>query len=82
MMRSLVVGIWLTQILLILLAAAGQSLRDIKRTFDDAGVVPDVLPTFHPSALVQVTFPNITIVPGQNLTKQGISRILAFIISI
>jgi hypothetical protein len=81
MMRSLVVGIWLTQILLIMLAA-GESLRDIKRTFDDAGVVPDVLSTFHPSALLQVTFPNITIVPGQNLTKEGISRILAFIISI
>jgi hypothetical protein len=78
MMRSLVVGIRLTQILLIMLAA-GDSLRDIKRTFDDAGVVPDVLPTFHPSALLQVTFPNINIVPGQNLTKEGISRILAFI---
>ena len=80
-MQSVVVGIWLTQILLIILAT-GESLRDIKHTFDDAGVVPDVLPTFHPSVLLRVTFPNITVVPGQNLTKEGISRIPAFIISI
>jgi|SRR5271170_1995453 len=78
-MWSAVVGIWLTQILMLV---AGQSLTDIKQTFHDAGVVPDVLPAFHPSALLQVTFPNITIVPGQNLTKEGISRIPAFIVSI
>ena len=67
---SNIVFICLTQILLAV-SGHGQSFKEIKRTFNTAGVVPDVLPAFHPSALLQVNFQNITIVPGQNLTKEG-----------
>jgi hypothetical protein len=73
MIWSTIATMWLTAAV----AFAGQSFRDIERTFKTAGVVPDVLPSFHPSALLQVTFQNITIVPGQNLTKEGMLETFA-----
>lgn len=33
-------------------------------------IVPDVLPAFNPSVLLEVSF-NTPIIPGQNLTKNG-----------
>ena len=48
----------------------------IRQAFHDANIVPDVIPTFDPTLLLDVTFtnpdlqdPTVVVEPGQELTK-------------
>lgn len=50
--------------------AKAQSLRDMAQLFLTTHIVPDILPAFNPSVLVEVSF-NTQIIPGQNLTENG-----------
>jgi hypothetical protein len=50
---------------------AGQSTQDVAQIFKTMQIVPDVIPEFHPIVPFQVTY-NITVFPGQNLTKKGL----------
>jgi hypothetical protein len=50
--------------------AQGQSLQEISQLFRTTDVVPDVIPAFNPSVLLQVTFGS-PIIPGQTLTPNG-----------
>jgi phosphatidylethanolamine-binding protein (PEBP) family uncharacterized protein len=48
-----------------------QDISAIQADFKNFGLVPDLLPSFNPSALMTVTFPGVgAISPGQNLSIQ------------
>ena len=50
------------------------SITDIQADFKNAGLVPDLLPSLNPSALMTVTFPGVgSISPGQNLSMQQVA---------
>lgn len=51
---------------------ATQSIQDITTVFRSAQIVPDVIPAFNPSLLLDVSFGGRTVVPGETLTKNGI----------
>ena len=55
--------------------ALAQSPRDIGQLFRMDGIVPDLLPVFEPTTLLQVTY-GLTLVPGQILSQNG-TEILA-----
>jgi hypothetical protein len=48
----------------------GQTAQDIGQLFGIDRIVPDLLPSFDPTALLQVTYNN-TVVPGQILSQNG-----------
>lgn len=50
--------------------ANAQSLQDMAQFFLTTHIVPDILPAFNPSVLLEVSF-DTPIIPGQNLTKNG-----------
>lgn len=50
---------------------AAQSIQDIEHLFHSAQIVPDVIPTFNPSVLLDVTFRNKAVMPGETLSKDG-----------
>jgi hypothetical protein len=51
-----------------------RSITDIQADFKNAGLVPDLLPSLNPSALMTVTFPAVgPISPGQNLSMQQVA---------
>jgi len=52
-------------------AIAQQTIQDIGQLFRSTQVVPDVIPAFNPSVHLGVSFDKI-IIPGQNLTRNGI----------
>jgi len=48
----------------------------IQADFESADLVPDLLPSFNPSALMTVTFPGVgPISPGQNLSVQETAEV-------
>jgi hypothetical protein len=52
-------------------SAMAQSPQDIQQLFEVDKIVPDLLPSFDPSTLLEVTY-NATIIPGQILSQNGI----------
>ena len=50
---------------------ATQSIQDITEVFRSAQIVPDVIPAFNPSLLLDVSFGGRIVVPGEILTKNG-----------
>ena len=51
-----------------------QGITAIEAQFKNADLVPDLLPSFNPSALMTVTFPGVgPISPGQNLSMQQVA---------
>jgi hypothetical protein len=51
-----------------------RSITDIQADFENAGLVPDLLPSLNPSALMTVAFPGVgPISPGQNLSLQQVA---------
>src|SRR5438477_12388698 len=50
---------------------AAQSIQDIGQLFSSAQIVPDVIPAFNPSVLLDVTFRNKSVVAGETLPKNG-----------
>lgn len=52
-------------------SCTGQTTRDIGQLFGANRIVPDLLPSFDPTVLLQVTY-NTTVVPGQILSQNGI----------
>ena len=51
-----------------------RSITDIQTDFMNAGLVPDLLPSLNPSALMTVAFPGVgPISPGQNLSMQQVA---------
>jgi hypothetical protein len=52
-------------------SAIAQSPQDIQQLFEVDKIVPDLLPSFDPSTLLEVTY-NATIIPGQILSQNGI----------
>jgi len=50
---------------------AAQSIEDITQIFRSAQIVPNVIPAFNPSLLLDVSFGARTVVPGETLTKNG-----------
>jgi len=49
---------------------SGQSPQDIAQVFQTTEIVPDVIPSFDPSVVLQVSF-GAPITPGQSLTPNG-----------
>jgi phosphatidylethanolamine-binding protein (PEBP) family uncharacterized protein len=50
------------------------SIADVEADFNSAGLVPGLVPSFNPSALMTVTFPGVgTISPGQNFSVQQVA---------
>jgi hypothetical protein len=50
---------------------AAQSIQDIGQLFRSAQIVPDVIPAFNPSVLLDVTFRTRSVLPGETLSKNG-----------
>jgi hypothetical protein len=51
-------------------SAFGQTPKDIGQLFAVDHIVPDLLPSFNPSVLFDVTY-NATVIPGQILSQNG-----------
>ena len=60
-------------LLLSCLGITAQSPEEVTQVFLNSHVVPDVLPSFHPSVSFRLSFLNTTLIPGQNLTKERIN---------
>jgi len=57
-------------LLLLIPFVYGQSPADVAKVFDTTQIVPDVIPSFDPTVVLQVSFGN-PITPGQSLTVNG-----------
>ncbi len=67
-LKSLVILVFLS---LVHKVTAAQSIQDIGQLFSSAQIVPDVIPAFNPSVLLDVTFRNKSVVAGETLSKNG-----------
>ena len=54
----------------LILGVLGQSTKDIGDLYRVNHLVPDLIPVFQPTVLLQVTFENI-LIPGQILSQNG-----------
>ena len=52
-------------------AVAEQTIQDIGQLFQNTRIVPDIIPAFNPSVLLDVSYGR-DVIPGQNLSKNGI----------
>lgn len=52
-----------------------QSTRDIGQLFEINGLVPDLLQSFDPTVLLQVSY-SFTLVPGEILSQNGIKYVI------
>ena len=51
--------------------SGAQSLSDIAQLFGVNRIVPDLLPSFAPSVLLEVSY-NVTVIPGEIFSQTGI----------
>ena len=59
-------------------------LNSIQEQFKNSDIVPDLISSFSPSALVNVTFPGQTtaLTPGQMYSQAGASHVVSFLNSL
>jgi len=71
---KLLVPVWSFLVISCLPSVKAQSPQDIAQLFGINGIVPDVLPVFAPSVLLQVTYA-ANVIPGEILSQNSAQAI-------